>query len=154
MNGQPIIPREDTGRVYITDDKLYWEVENTNLLEISIPAIRAIGEYTTMHARFRNEWFLVFVLDGGETSQISAYAEGMNDVISQLSAILSSELRPGLALATDFKSNVIWPPQLTGQELYELKIKEAKTWFDRFRARLGFGDPVELVLKNSVKELL
>lgn len=154
MSGHPIIPRDDTGKVYIEDDTLHWDVDNNSLLAFKVSSIRVIGEYTTMHARFRNEWFVVFILEGEETFQVSAYARGMNEVLSELSEIFGHQIVPHLALATDFKSNVIWPPVLAGQGLYELRIVESKTWFDRIRARLGFGNPVELIFTDGVKKLL
>lgn len=153
MNTQAITPRSDAGETYIKDQKVYWDFNNNNLLEVEISSICAIGEYTTIHALHRNEWFIVFVLQENETLQVSAYAQGMQEVLTELSAILGTEIIGKLAMASDFKSNVIFPPPLAGQELYELKVIESKTWFDRFRARLGFGYPLELVLKKEVSKL-
>jgi|GEM_PF-1025786 len=150
MKLESITPRNDAGKVYLNDQKIYWDYNNNNLLEIDISTIFAIGEYTTMHSFHRNEWFIVFALKNKESFQISAYAHGMEEVLTELSAILHTELNYKLALATDFQSNVIYPVQLLGQEFYELKIIESKTWFDRFRARLGFGNPIELVIRNEV----
>ena len=151
MESQTIIPRDDTGKVYIENNTLFWDVAEANLLKIDIDAVRVIGEYTTVHALFRNDWFIVFVLDHEKSFQISAYAQGMNEVLDKLSKSLNSSIKVQLALCTDFKSNVIWPQDLSGQELYELKIIESRSLFDRLRARLGFGDPVELVFRDSVK---
>ncbi|MEJ6980333.1 hypothetical protein WG906_07720 [Pedobacter sp. P351] len=152
MSTQEITPRNDAGRTYINNQKIYWDFNDSNLLEVEIASISAIGEYTTVHALHRNEWFIVFILNQKEALQISAYAQGMQEVLEKLSEILSSEIAGKLAMASDFKSNVIYPEQLAGQELYELRIIESKTWFDRFRARMGFGDPLELVLKKYVNE--
>ena len=87
------------------------------------------------------------------TLQVSAYADGMQQVLTELSATFGTDINGKLAQETDFKSNVIFPSSLVGKELYELKVIESKTWFDRFRSRLGFGDPLELVLKQEVFEL-
>ena len=154
MDNQTIVARDDAGKVYIQNNTLVWEVDSKNMLEIKIPAIRIIGEYTTMHAVFRNDWFMVFVLNAEETFQISAYAVGMQDALQQLSQLLNADVQPQLGSATNFKSNVIWPAEISGQELYRLQVIESKTCFDRFRARLGFGDPVELVFTDIVKETL
>lgn len=154
MDEQTIIPRDDAGKVYIQNNTMVWEVDSKSMLEINIPAICIIGEYTTMHAVFRNDWFIVFVLNAEETFQISAYANGMQEVLQQLSQLLKAEIKPKLGSATNFKSNVVWPAEISGQQLYRLQVIESKTWFDRFRARLGFGDPVELVFSDSVKESL
>lgn len=153
MSAQVIIPRRDSGEAYIKDQKIYWDFNNNNLLEVEISSICAIGEYTTMHALHRNEWYIVFVLPRNETLQVSAYAHGMQEVLTELSAMLGAEMIGKLAMASDFKSNVIFPQLLAGQELYELKVIESKTWFDRFRARLGFGYPLELVLREEVSKL-
>ncbi|HEX8547026.1 MAG TPA: hypothetical protein VF691_08710, partial [Cytophagaceae bacterium] len=139
MDDSAIIPRDDTGRVYLKENLLIWELSGSSLLEIDRSKIRLIGEYTTMHAVFRNDWFIVFLASGDEPLQVSAYANGMSEVLKELSVLLNANLNPKLTQATDFKSNVIWPAGLTGNALYELKIIESKSWFDRFRARLGFG---------------
>lgn len=154
MSTQVITPRNDAGRTYINNQKIYWDFNDNNLLEVEIASIFAIGEYTTVHALHRNEWFFVFILNKKESLQISAYALGMHEVLVELSEILGSEITGKLAMASDFKSNVIYPKQLAGKELYELRIIESKTWFDRFRARMGFGNPLELVLKEYVIELM
>lgn len=149
-----ITPRTDAGKTYIKDQKVFWEISEENILEINISAIRAIGEYTTMHALHRNEWFTVFALSENESFQISTYAAGMEDVLKQLSEVLNSPFEPKLASARDFQSNTLWPGSIAGNTFYELRIIEAKTLFDRFRARLGFGSPVELVFTDSVREVL
>lgn len=153
MTSQPISPRQDSGKAYIKNQKIYWDFNDNNLLEVEIASICAIGEYTTVHALHRNEWFIVFVLQNGDNLQVSAYADGMQQVLTELSATFGTEIKGKLAQETDFKSNVIFPSSLVGKELYELKVIESKTWFDRFRSRLGFGDPLELVLKQEVSEL-
>ncbi|HEY1056373.1 MAG TPA: hypothetical protein VGE24_14600 [Emticicia sp.] len=154
MTAQAITPRQDSGKTYIRDQKIYWDFNGNNLLEIEIASICAIGEYTTVHALHRNEWFIVFVLSSTESLQVSMYADGMQKVLTELSLLFCTEIMGKLALETDFKSNVLFPSSLAGKELYELKVIESKTWFDRFRARLGFGYPVELVLRPEVSELI
>ncbi|MBC8054632.1 MAG: hypothetical protein H7Y13_16355 [Sphingobacteriaceae bacterium] len=154
MNDQTIIPRDDTGKVFIKNNILFWTIADNTLLEINIADVQVIGEYTTMHAVYRNDWFIVFLLKGEETYQVSAYAQGMQGLLAEISEIVGTGIRATLSLATDFKSNVMWPANLAGQELYELKIIESKSWFDRFRARLGFGSPLELVLTDGVKKQL
>lgn len=153
MTSQPISPRKDSGKAYIKNQRIYWDFNDSNLLEVEIASICAIGEYTTVHALHRNEWFIVFVLQNGDNLQVSAYADGMQQVLTELSATFGTDINGKLAQETDFKSNVIFPSNLVGKELYELKVIESKTWFDRFRSRLGFGDPLELVLKQEVSEL-
>jgi hypothetical protein len=153
MTPQSISPRKDSGKTYIKDQKIYWDFNDNNLLEVEIASICAIGEYTTVHALHRNEWYIVFVLQNAEDLQVSAYADGMQEVLVQLSATFDTEINGKLAQETDFKSNIIFPSSLIGKELYELKVIESKTWFDRFRARLGFGEPLELILRQEVSEL-
>lgn len=151
----PVIAyREDSGRVKIENGEIYWKAEYTNLLKIPINRIRIIGEYTTIHALHKNEWFIVFVLDNEDMFQMSMYAMGMTDVLNELSQTFNTEFSPLLEDEREYKSNVIWPVPVAGQELYELKVKESRTFFDRFRARLGFGNPVELILTDKVKTIL
>lgn len=151
----PVIAyREDSGRVKIENGEIYWKAEYTNLLKIPVNRIRIIGEYTTIHALHKNEWFVVFVLDNEDMFQMSMYAMGMMDLLTELSQTFNAEFSPLLGDEREYKSNTVWPPQIAGQELYELKVKESRTFFERFRARLGFGDPVELILTDKVKTVL
>lgn len=151
MSIPTINSRSDTGKVFLDDQKIRYVVNAVEVLQIDIAAIRVIGEYTTIHALHKNEWFLVLVLAGEEMFQISMYAEGMNEVLTHLSNTLHSDFALLLEDERAFKSNVIWPEKLAGKELYELKIIESKKWFDRFRVRMGFGNPVELVLRDEVR---
>ena len=154
MSIPQISPRHDAGNVVLKEGLIYWNANGRTLLNVSVASITIIGEYTTVHALHKNEWFLVCVLKEGEMLQISMYADGMYEVLTQLSLAFESEFSPALEDARDFKSNVIWPLEYAGQELYELKVKESKSFFDRFRARLGFGDPVELVLRENLNTQL
>ncbi len=149
-----ITSRPDCGKVSIEDNHIIWEVGKETLIDLDISRVVALGEYTTIHALHRNEWFIVFIYNEAETYQISAYAEGMQQALEKMSELFSYEISVQLALKTDFSSNVLWPKQVAGIELYELRVIESKTLFDRFRARLGFGNPLELVLNNKLLELI
>lgn len=149
---EAISPRQDCGKVSINEDHITWEANAVPLLKIDISKIAALGEYTTVHALHRNEWFIVFIFDENETYQVSTYAEGMQEVLEKLSGLLNCEISPKLALESDFKSNILWPQELSGTQLYQLKVMEPKSFFDRFRARLGFGSPLELVLNEPLLE--
>ena len=152
MSIPTINSRSDTGKVFLEDQKIRYVVNAVEVLVIDLPAIRIIGEYTTIHALHKNEWFLVVVLEREEMFQISMYAEGMNEILTHLCATLNTDFTLLLEDERAFKSNVIWPEKLAGKDLYDLKIIESKKWFDRFRVRMGFGNPVELVLRDEVRE--
>ncbi|HEY0055384.1 MAG TPA: hypothetical protein VGB63_08515 [Pedobacter sp.] len=146
--------RPDCGKVFIEQNHIIWEVDQKILIDLDISRIVTLGEYTTIHALHRNEWFIVFIYSEEETYQISAYAEGMQQALEKMSQFLSYEICVKLALKTDFCSNILWPQELAGSELYELRVIESKRFFDRFRARLGFGNPLELVLNSKLRELI
>lgn len=146
--------RNDSGRVKIEEGFIFWKAESQNLLKVAVADIRIIGEYTTAHALHKNEWFVVFVFANEDMFQMSMYAQGMTEVLEELSQKLETEFTPLLENEREYKSNVIWPLEIAGQDLYELRIKESKTLFDRFRARLGFGNPIELILTDQVKATL
>lgn len=152
MTEEIIKARTDSGIIYIKTQKIYWEYLSKNLLEIEIGDIKAIGEYTTPHALHKNEWFIVFILQSREF-QISTYAKGMTEVLEQLSIHFNSRVFGRLGTAETFESNIIYPPELKGQNMYSIEIKKTKTWFDRFRGRLGFGYPMELVLTKELADL-
>ena len=118
MTSQPISPRQDSGKAYIKNQKIYWDFNDNNLLEVEIASICAIGEYTTVHALHRNEWFIVFVLQNGDNLQVSAYADGIQQVLTELSATCGTEIKGKLAQETDVKINVIFTSSLVGKELY------------------------------------
>ncbi len=98
-----ISPRPDCGKVFIKGDRIIWEVDTVPLLEVNISKIAALGEYTTVHALHRNEWFIVFVFEEDKTYQISTYADGMQEVLEKLSELsISGESSCSFKRAANF----------------------------------------------------
>lgn len=103
------------GRIVYTATPAHWS------WEIPVQDLRVLGEYTTDHGPFEDDYFFVFVTsaDGG-WYEASFYAEGWDVFLNDLGAYLRHDLRPGLGPSARFKSRVIWPPRLAGQELFDV----------------------------------
>lgn len=88
--------------------------------QLAVGDVAAIGEYTNQSGPVQDDWFVVFVSrSSGQFFLASAYAAGLDHVRSSLGAMLGSSLAPSLANSTNFKSVVLWPPHLAGDEVMQ-----------------------------------
>lgn len=117
---------------YISDDKIKISnhrisIINNETIRISIGSefqvlkisdIKIIGEITTSDGPYSDDWFLVFIINKETWYQISMYAENMQDSLQELSRILNAEIVGTLFYSTDWKTNVIYPKEFQGKELF------------------------------------
>lgn len=88
--------------------------------QLAVSDIAAIGEYTNQSGPIQDDWFVVFVSrSSAQFFLASAYAAGLDHLRSSLGAMLGFSLAPSLANSTNFKSVVLWPPHLAGNELIQ-----------------------------------
>ena len=81
--------------------------------------VRAIGEYTTATGPFLDDYFIVFVTDESDRwYEASFYADDRDLFLSALSKLLGDEINPGLCNSTNWKTRVLWPKRLEGEELF------------------------------------
>lgn len=126
--------------------------ERTLSWSVEIDDILLIAEYTTNEGPYCEDYFLVFVTKPN-IYQCTFYAEGTNTIIEQLSAIFNKPLQLKLCDSTDWKSNVIWPTQLEGNEYFHFtKIKPNKL-LSKIRAVL-LGPQLEYKIAQPIQNFL
>ncbi len=110
--------------------------------------VAVIGEFTTDHGPFVDDWFLVFVPRSSEWFEASMYSEGCEQARDRLSCALGVTLASGLAASTDFASRVIWPIELADRPLFTFN-RESGSGFLR-RLKLSILPEIGLRLSSDV----
>jgi hypothetical protein len=126
-------------RLTIENDGICCDVNGRRSWICPISKIVLIAEYTTNEGPWCDDYFLVFWTwedDRLFRSQVSFYANGRDEVIAALSRHLTSELKLDLIGSTDWKSRVIWPPQLADHPYFTFSEVLPKNWRERVRGRL------------------
>ena len=100
---------EGTRLTYLDDDgELLWEVDASEL--------RAVGEYTI--DSWGTDHFLCFLRElDGSWLEASFNAEGRGPALAHLGEVLGTAFHPALCDSTTFRSHVLWPPEVAGEEL-------------------------------------
>lgn len=111
-----------SGEIKIESDRIIWQYQNEIIIEIHFDEILIIGEYTI--DSMSDDWFIVFVLEGGEWKRISMFAENINELLIALSEKFNSEVgQIQLANSTKSKSLISYPKSLRGKQLFKLVDK-------------------------------
>ena len=97
------------------------------------------GEYTNQSGPFLDDYYFVFVVDSQHAYGASFYSEGRERFLADLSKRLGVQLECGLLGSTDFASNVLWPPGLAGQPLYQFAEKPIPTIGAKLLRWFGIG---------------
>src|SRR5262249_45979385 len=101
-----------------------------------IETIVLMSEYTTNEGPQLDDYFLVFVtVEEGKLyfSTCSFYADGRDEVVASLGERLGSPIQLGLANSTNWKSRVLWPPELAGSEYFTFKEIQTETLPEKAR---------------------
>jgi hypothetical protein len=116
---------------------------------IRISDIKLIGEYTTANGPYIDDYFLVFLTapEGG-WYEASFYAKGRDGALELLGKKLGALIEAALYSSTDYKTRIIWPPKLKGQEMMEV-IPPKKQSFWRKLFDLGDRD---IILSKAARE--
>jgi hypothetical protein len=127
----------DSGKIWIENGIIYylWDMMKTRW-KIPINKIKIIAEYTNQDGPFFDDYFLVFAISSEEQLTASFYAEGRGAVLVELGKILNVELKFSLLNSADFKSCVMWPPDLSGEEFLEFYILPPKSFIGRITRKL------------------
>lgn len=110
---------------------LRYEYRSKIMWSFPLTELRLIGEWTTDHGPQCEDYFLGFI-----AGRIPLWYEapvGANPrIIEQLE--MGQPVRVGLAASTTFKSRMIWPLVLQGQDLFEYTPqKRGRGLFNRFK---------------------
>lgn len=114
---------EESGRLSVAGDSIEYILPGRPQAycqnwSLSIRDIKVIGEYTDRNGPYIDDYFFVFVLADGTWRQASFYAEDRELFLRALSEKLEYKLECGLCNSTDYKSRVLWPESLKGQNLF------------------------------------
>lgn len=88
---------------------------------VPIAEIRLICEYTNSDGPYLDDYFFVFMTDReGGWHQASFYARGRNEALATLSRRIGTPLECELCNSTQYKTRILWPPELIDLELIEV----------------------------------
>ena len=105
-----------SGVLRVADGMLRYSCDGQDRWSLRVDAIRLIGEHTTDHGPFADDYFLVFVA-GAPPERYSAPMYAQTTLITELSVYLGAQLELGLANRTDFASRVAWPEKMQDKAL-------------------------------------
>lgn len=136
--------------VWIQGDAIHYATRDTEVWKLPIAEVRVIGEYTTPNGPYIDDYFFVF-LSADYWYEASFYSEGGLELLPKLSGDLKEELTCGLQNSTNWKSRVIWPPDIKEEPLFDIVPAEmpTKLW-DKIKYKMV--SPVEFHLTRKVKE--
>jgi hypothetical protein len=87
------------------------------LWKLAIDELLLVAEYSTDQGPLLEDYFFVFAV-GRPPAFFEAPVGANPRIMTALSDRLGHSLSSGLANSTQWKSRVIWPPQLEGRELF------------------------------------
>jgi hypothetical protein len=123
---------------------------------ISIGDIVLIAEYTTDEGPQVDDYFLVFVTrEQGELyySNVTMYAAGINEALTELERVLGCSLELALQSSTELSSRVVWPQTLAGSAYFRYEQVVPEGFWERVRSRVQ-GKRIESHVAESVCEYL
>jgi len=136
--------------VSILEEAIRYEAQKEELWRLPIPELKVIGEYTTPNGPYVDDYFFVF-LSAHNWYEASLYAQGSLELLPVLSDILKNELACGLQNSTDWKSRVIWPPDIKGEVLFDVvPARMPNRLWEKMKHRLM--SPVDFRLTFKVRE--
>ena len=141
-----------SGKVFIDNGFVYWEVQNNIVLDLPIKEIKFIGEYTTSNGPFIDDWYLVLYCKNF-FKEISMYADGMDKTLSFLSSHYNFDIKTNLANSSTFNTRILYPSELLGAPFWEIKIKESNTLLGKIKKALGFKNK-EILQTDLVNNFL
>jgi hypothetical protein len=114
MNPKIWLEVESDSLQLLEDGKIVWQVPIANLV--------LIAEYTTEGGPWAEDYYYVF--GAGHPPKFYQVPLGMaGGVLSTLSIRLRHKLEPGLIQSTEWRSRIMWPPALDGQELFVRSVQ-------------------------------
>jgi hypothetical protein len=139
-----------------SDGVLEYTSEGRGLWRIAVKDLVLMAEYTTNEGPWLDDYFFVFVATDTGTVRFataSYYARGCEEVLGFLALRYGAKIEPGLVNSTDWKSRVIWPADLAGQEYFDRREVEPATLFAKLR-KMTFGPMFEYFPSHAVRDYL
>ena len=112
------------GAIRLEGDTITYSSSYFGEWTLPLSDLKVIGEYTNEDGPFLDDYFFVFVADPHESwYEASFFAEGRDLFLTELGARLGCRLTCSLCNSARFRSRVWWPPQLAGQDMFQLRPK-------------------------------
>ena len=136
-------------RVWIQEDTIHYAIRDSQAWELPIAELRVMGEYTMPNGPY-DDYFFVFLSDNN-WYEASFYCQGGLELLPKLGDELKEGLACGLQNSTNWRSRVIWPPDIKEEPLFDIvpAAMPAKLW-DKIKYKMV--SPVEFHLTSKVKE--
>lgn len=84
---------------------------------LPVSQVRLIGEMTSEHGPFADDYFLCFAASAERWWEASFYAEGRDVFLDALGGRLGSELKLQLNNSSSHASNILWPAAASGRPM-------------------------------------
>lgn len=136
--------------------RIEYYFEHRLLWQVAVDGVLMVAEYTTNEGPWADDYFLVFVeSDSSKLSmaRASLYSEGTDEVLRDLGQRWAANIEMRLHNSTEWKSRVLWPPELAGTEYFDFKEVEPHTISGKLR-KLVFGPVHEYFPSQPVRQFL
>jgi hypothetical protein len=146
---------QQSGIIRLDGDIIRYRSSRFGNWDLPLREVRVIGEATDQSGPFLDDYRLCFAVDATGWYEASFYADGCEAFLAAASERLRFAFELSLCASTDFASRVLWPPQLTGQPMFQYTDEPPRTWLgrlvvtvlgDAFRKRQTYADAAKAFL--------
>ncbi|HEV1995411.1 MAG TPA: hypothetical protein VGR03_13860 [Candidatus Acidoferrum sp.] len=130
--------------------------EGQLLWQCPLDSIVLMAEYTTNEGPFLDDYFLVFVsIEKGKQyfATASFYSDGREMIVEHLSQKWDVRVKLGLSHSTEWKSRVLWPPEIAGNDYFSFREIQSDSRLEKLRG-FAFGPAREYYPSQEVCEFL
>jgi len=143
----------ESGQLVLKGEHLEYKIAPSGRLwSLALSDVVALGEYTTDHGPYADDYFLVFVtVANGNVllHESSFYAHGRDDALTAIGNLLGAKIDLGLCNSAQWKSRVLFPTGLIGEAFYTFAILPASTVRDKLK-KLLFINTLRLKISPAV----
>jgi hypothetical protein len=114
----------------------YYDPEHRLLWHVAVDGVVLAAEHTTNAGPWADDYFLILVEADHDKLYVaiaSLYSNGIEEVLRDLGQRWNANIELQLLNSTEWKSRVLWPPELVGTEYFEFKEIEPQTITNRLR---------------------
>ena len=141
---------KEYGKIELIDETIIRSKNGNSLWSIPLEEIIVIGEFTTENGPYLDDWFLTLIT-AKTWCEIPIGTEGIDIFLNELGEKLKSELALQLINSTDWKTRIIWPLASQNKKLYDHKILEPKTVFEKIKNFFGNRNSIRQFSEETKK---
>lgn len=145
-------------QLHVFDAKLHCHDQDAGEgWSVPVRDIVLIAEFTTARGPDTDDYFLEFVTrEQNELyySYVTMYASGIDDALAKLEACLRCALELKLPSSTDYRSRVVWPPELAGAEYFRFEQAAPEGVWERLMTRVKKDKQVTPHIADPIKQYL